>query len=60
MLAQLCAEGFKVRAEDVARLSPLQTRHINMLDRYAFLLAEAVANGGMRPLRNPNGANTWA
>jgi TnpA family transposase len=53
-LAQLRAEGFEVRSEDVARLSPLQTHHINMLGRYSFLLAEAVANGGMRPLRNPD------
>jgi TnpA family transposase len=59
-LEQLRAEGFEVRAEDVARLSPLQTRHINMLGRYAFLLAEAVANGGMRPLRNPDEDEIWA
>jgi hypothetical protein len=59
-LEQLRAEGFEVRPEDVARLSPLQIRHINMLGRYAFLLAEAVANGGMRPLRNPNEDDIWA
>jgi TnpA family transposase len=59
-LEQLRAEGFEVRSEDVARLSPLQTHHINMLGRYSFLLAEAVANGGMRPLRNPNEYDIWA
>ncbi|MGB5835009.1 MAG: Tn3 family transposase [Thiohalocapsa sp.] len=59
-LAQLRAEGFEVRPEDVTRLSPLQTHHINMLGRYAFLLAEAVANGGMRPLRNPDEDDIWA
>jgi len=59
-LEKLRAEGFEVRPEDVARLSPLQIRHINMLGRYAFLLAEAVANGGMRPLRNPDEDEIWA
>jgi len=59
-LEQLRAEGFEVRPEDVARLSPLQTHHINMLGRYAFLLVEAVANGGMRPLRNPDEDEIWA
>ena len=34
-LAQLRAEGFDVRDEDVARLSPLRFEHINMLGRYA-------------------------
>lgn len=38
-LEQLRAEGFEVRSEDVARLSPLQISHINMLGRYAFLLS---------------------
>jgi TnpA family transposase len=59
-LEQLRAEGVEVRPEDVVRLSPLQISHINMLGRYAFLLAEAVANGGMRPLRNPNEDEIWA
>jgi TnpA family transposase len=53
-LEQLRAEGHEIRSEDVARLSPLQTHHLNVLGRYSFLLAEAVANGGMRPLRNPD------
>ena len=33
---QLQAEGFPVRTEDVARLSPLLFEHINVLGRYAF------------------------
>jgi Co/Zn/Cd efflux system component len=33
---------------------------LDMLGRYSFLLAEAVANGGMRPLRNPNEYDIWA
>lgn len=50
-LEQLRAEGEEIRPEDVARLSPLPTHHINVLGRYAFLLDEQVAHGGMRPLR---------
>jgi len=52
-LDQLRAEGFDVRDEDVARLSPLAHEHINMLGRYAFTLPEPVARGELRPLRSP-------
>lgn len=52
-LDQLRAEGFDVRDEDVARLSPLGHEHINMLGRYAFTLPEPVARGELRPLRSP-------
>ena len=52
-LDQLRAEGFEVRDEDVARLSPLAHEHINMLGRYAFILPEPVARGELRPLRSP-------
>ena len=52
-LNQLRAEGFDVRAEDVARLFPLGFEHINMLGRYAFTLPEPVARGELRPLRDP-------
>jgi len=52
-LNQLRSEGFDVRDEDVARLSPLGFEHINMLGRYAFILPDAVARGELRPLRNP-------
>jgi hypothetical protein len=52
-LEQLRGEGYAVRSEDAARLSPLSTHHINVLGRYAFLLAEQVTRGGMRPLRGP-------
>lgn len=50
---ELRAEGYEVRTEDVARLSPLGHKHVNMLGRYAFTLPEAVARGELRPLRNP-------
>jgi hypothetical protein len=58
-LEQLRADGYEVRPEDVARLSPLQTHHVNVLGRYSFSLAEQVANGGMRPLRNPDDDDGW-
>ena len=50
-LAQLRHDGFDVRDEDVARLSPLGHEHINMLGRYAFTLPDQVARGELRPLR---------
>ena len=52
-LAELRAEGFDVRDEDVARLSPLGHGHLNVLGRYAFTLPEFVARGELRPLRRP-------
>ena len=52
-LNQLRAEGFEVKAEDVARLSPLVYKHINFQGRYSFALSETVAQGGLRPLRDP-------
>lgn len=49
------SEISNVRAEDVARLSPLGYKHINMLGRYQFALAESLHRGDtLRPLRNPN------
>jgi TnpA family transposase len=56
-LNRLRAEGYEVRDEDVARLSPLGFEHINMLGRYAFTLPEPVARGELRPLRDPSTAN---
>lgn len=52
-LNQLRREGYPVRDEDVSRLSPLMHEHINMLGRYSFFVPEAVANGELRPLRDP-------
>lgn len=56
-LEQLRKEGFVVRDEDVARLSPLNYDHINMLGRYSFAMPDIVAKGGLRPLRDPAGRN---
>jgi TnpA family transposase len=53
-LDRLRADGYDVRAEDVARLSPLGFKHINMLGRYAFTLPDIVARGELRPLRDPS------
>ena len=50
VLEQLRREGYPVRDEDVARLSPFGHEHINMLGRYSFLVPEAVARGELRPL----------
>ncbi len=43
-------KGVEVRPEDVARLSPLQHKHINVLGRYSFALAGPIAMGELRPL----------
>ena len=56
-LNQLRAKSFDVRAEDVARLSPLGFEHINMLGRYAFVLPDQIARGELRPLRDPAAAS---
>ena len=57
-LNQLRAEGYAVKDEDAYRLSPLQYENINMLGRYSFSMPEAVAKGELRPLRNPEDANS--
>ncbi|KWX04834.1 transposase [Carbonactinospora thermoautotrophica] len=51
-VTKLRGDGFEVREEDVARLSPFVRDHINMLGRYSFQLPELP--GGMRPLRDPD------
>lgn len=54
VLKQLCTEGVGVSSEDVARRSPLAHKHINFQGRYSFALAESVARGELRALRNPD------
>jgi TnpA family transposase len=51
---QLTVEGWSIGDADVARVSPLLFKHINFLGRYAFDLPQAIAEGALRPLRNPN------
>src|ERR1041385_2748732 len=48
-LEQLASEGYAVRPEDVARLSPPVFDHINLLGRYAFSVPDSVAHGLLRP-----------
>jgi TnpA family transposase len=43
----------KLKPEDLARLSPLGYKHINMLGRYSFSLPESVQKGKLRLLREP-------
>lgn len=50
----LRADGFDVRHEDLARLSPFVRHHVNMLGRYSFQLPELP--GGLCPLRAPDSA----
>jgi hypothetical protein len=56
ILTRLRNEGFAVKDEDVARLSPFGHDHINLLGRYSFAVPDAVARGELRPLRRPNEA----
>lgn len=55
-LEHLRAQGRRIEPEDVARLSPLQHKHINFLGRYTFTLPDAVLRGDYRPLRSPEEA----
>jgi TnpA family transposase len=50
-VAQLRAEGHEIRDEDVARLSPLKHKNLNVLGRYSFTASQPV--DGLRPLRDP-------
>jgi TnpA family transposase len=50
---QLRTEGHEIRDEDVARLSPLKHRNLNVLGRYSFT-ASNPAEGDLRPLRDPD------
>ena len=49
-LEHLQSEGVNIHSEDQAWLSPLQHRHLNVLGRYSFALADPVASGKLRPL----------
>jgi TnpA family transposase len=49
-VAALRASGVEARDEDVARLSPLQNKHINFHGRYAFHATNPAT--GLRPLRD--------
>nr|WP_251066663.1 transposase [Streptomyces sp. ISL-36] len=51
LVAQLQAEGHEIREEDIARLSPLKHKNLNVLGRYSFTAATP-AGGVLRPLRD--------
>ncbi len=51
-VTQLRAEGREFRNEDVARLSPLKHRNLNVLGRYSF--TASVPREGLRALRDPD------
>jgi hypothetical protein len=53
-VAQLRAEGHDIEDEDVARLSPLRDRHINVLGRYRFNIQASGPGQGLGPLRAPD------
>ena len=53
-LARLRDQGYPVRDEDVARLSPLGHAHLNCLGRYTFTTSAPTA--ALRPLRDPDSA----
>jgi hypothetical protein len=48
----LRGQGYPVRDEDAARLSPLGYAHINMLGRYSF--PKPGTGPQLRPLRDPD------
>lgn len=53
ILNHLCSQGMEIHPKDIARLSPLGHQHISFLGDYSFALPQAVAEGQLRPLRNP-------
>ncbi len=50
----LRARGEIINEEDVAKLSPLLSKHINILGKYSFVLPESVRDGKLRELDNEN------
>ena len=55
-IAKLSNDGLVIDPSDIARLSPVLWRHINFLGRYDISLPESVAQGKLRPLRDPTSA----
>jgi len=53
------AMGEDTLEADVARLSPLKHKHINMLGRYHFELDDLARDGHLRPLRDPESLDTF-
>ncbi len=53
-VSKLQTTDAELKPEDLARLSPLGYKHINMLGRYSFALSESVQRGELRSLREPS------
>ena len=53
-------QGETLKDEDIARLSPLSHKHVNMLGHYSFTLAEQVLNCELRPLKQPSDHDDFA
>ncbi len=51
VLEYLKQEGYPIREEDIAHLSPVRFEHINPYGKYRFNLAENQNRQGLRPLR---------
>jgi hypothetical protein len=56
VLDELRAQGYDVREEDVAPLSPARHEHINPHGKYRFNLEQELGRQGLRPLRRPAAA----
>jgi Tn3 transposase DDE domain len=54
ILGVLEAMGHDVLEDDIARVSPLKTKHVKVLGDHRFELYLDVADGDLRPLRDPN------
>ena len=50
---QLKAQGYPVREEDMARLSPFVSKHLGVHGTYSFVLPD-LAPGAIRELRAPD------
>jgi TnpA family transposase len=55
-ITELRAQRQPITDADVAWLSPLGYAHLNFLGRFSFELAEPIAQGAWRPLRQPETA----
>ena len=54
ILGVLEAMGHDVLEDDIARISPLKTKHVKVLGEHRFELHPDVVDGDLRPLRDPN------
>lgn len=60
VLEHIERQGKTLKDEDIARLSPLSHKHVNMLGHYSFTLTKQVLNGELRPLKQPSDQEDFA